>query len=70
MIDFMQNFPWFIASILLSVGFSLGAWYLVTKRASNRDRLIVAMALIVLFFVYNPISWVPAGYVVGLGDGI
>ena len=70
MTELLGNFLWFSFAVLFSAALSGFAWHLVTRHEPRGIRKWSGILLSTLFVVYHPLSWIPAGFVFGLGVGM
>ena len=70
MVDFLTNLRWFAIAVFFSAFLSFLAWHLATRHDVKPVRRWTGVSLSALFILYHPFSWVPAGYILGLGIGM
>ena len=70
MTELLENFHWFSFAVVFSAALSALAWHLVTRHEPRGVRRWSGIVLSALFVLYHPLSWIPAGFVFGLGVGM
>lgn len=61
---------WFLGAAVIGAVLSAVAWKHCTRGESKAIRKWSGIAVLALFILYHPLSWVPAGAALGLGWGV